>query len=84
MRLLLRLLRRLRRAFPRVRVQLRADPGFAMPELYEFCETLQVGYAIGIGANPVLARQAAPLQAAAQLAYAAAERPQRLFAEFRY
>jgi hypothetical protein len=83
-RLLLRLLRRLRRAFPSARVRLRADAGFALPELYEFCEQMGVGYAIGIGTNPVLRRQAAGLQEAAQLAYQAAGHPQRLHAEFRY
>jgi len=83
-RLLLRLLRRLGRAFPGVRVRLRADAGFALPELYEFCEAMRVGYAIGIGSNPVLRRQAAPLQEAARLAYAAGGRPQRLYGGFRY
>ena len=83
-RLLLRLMRRLRRAFPSARVRLRADAGFALPELYQFCESLGVGYAIGIGVNPVLARAAAPLQAAAAAAFAAARQPQRLFASLRY
>ena len=83
-RLLLRLLRRLGRAFPGVRVRLRADAGFALPELYEFCEAMGVGYAIGIGTNPVLRRQAAALQAAAQLAYEAGGHPQRLYGGFRY
>ena len=37
------LLRLMRRAFPAVRVRLRADAGFALPELYEFCESLGRG-----------------------------------------
>lgn len=83
-RLLLRLLRRLGRAFPRVKVRLRADAGFAGPQLYECCEALGVGYAIGVGVNPVLRERAAPLQEAAKLTNEALGCPQRLYSEFRY
>jgi len=44
-------------------------------------EQIGVGYAIGI--NPVLRRQAAELQAIAQITYEAARHPQRLHGEFR-
>ena len=33
-----RVIRRLREAFPKAEILLRADAGFAVPELYEFCE----------------------------------------------
>ncbi len=49
--LLLRIVPRLQREFPSVRIQLRADAGFATPLLYEFCEFFGLQYAIGIGNN---------------------------------
>lgn len=83
-RILFRLVRRLRRAFGGVRIRLRADAGFAAPEMYGFCEAMGVGYAVGIGTNPVLEREAAELREAAKLAYEAGGEPQRLFFAFRY
>ena len=46
--LLLRIVPRLQREFPKVRIKLRADAGFATPMLYEFCEFFGLQYAIGI------------------------------------
>jgi hypothetical protein len=60
--LLLRLVPRLQREFPGVRIQLRADAGFATPLLYEFCEFFGIQYAIGIGNNSRLQGKAQPLQ----------------------
>jgi hypothetical protein len=61
-----RLLRLLRAAWPDVRVELRADSGFAIPRLYAWCEANGVDYTIGLIPNPVLERYAAPLLAEAQ------------------
>jgi hypothetical protein len=61
-----RLLRRLRRAWPDVAVELRADSGFATPRLYAWCESQSVTYTIGLIPNAVLEAAAAPLLAAAQ------------------
>ncbi len=61
-----RLLRRLRRAWPDVAVELRADSGFATPRLYAWCEAQRVTYTIGLIPNAVLEAAAAPLLAAAQ------------------
>src|SRR6202140_3542814 len=55
--LLLRLVPRLQREFPRVRIKLRADAGFAPPLLYEFCEFFGIQYAIGIPANAIFQRR---------------------------
>jgi hypothetical protein len=51
----------LRARWPGVRVRLRADAGFADPEVYRWLEKHDVAYAIGIGANKVLQRLAQPL-----------------------
>lgn len=60
--LLLRIVPRLQREFPKARIKLRADAGFALPLLYEFCEFFGIQYAIGIAANPRLQEKAQRLQ----------------------
>ena len=56
-----RLVRRLRRAWPDLAIELRADSGFAIPRLYAWCEAHAVRYTIGLIPNPALERAAAPL-----------------------
>ena len=41
----------LRKALPKTRIIVRADAGFAVPVLYEFCEKRGLQYLIGIGSN---------------------------------
>jgi hypothetical protein len=60
-----RLVRRLRRAWPDLAIELRADSGFAIPRLYAWCEAHAVRYTIGLIPNPALERAAAPLLAVA-------------------
>jgi hypothetical protein len=50
------IVRALKAAFPRTRIILRADAGFAVPRLYRFCEAEGLGYLIGISANAVFKR----------------------------
>jgi hypothetical protein len=52
-----------RAAWPGVRIVLRADSGLAVPEVYEFCEANQVGYAIGFAGNAVLEHAVAQARA---------------------
>ena len=47
------IVRALRKAFTGARIIVRADAGFAVPRLYEWCERQGLGYLIGIGANAV-------------------------------
>lgn len=46
-----RLIERLRAKWPNVEIIIRADAGFAVPGLYEFCEEHQLGYIIGLITN---------------------------------
>lgn len=46
-----RLIQRLRQKWPTVEIIIRADAGFAVPELYEFCEQHRLGYIIGFSIN---------------------------------
>lgn len=75
---------RLRRAFPGVRIILRADAGFALPEILQGCERSEVGYAIGYACNPVTARKIAPLLEQARLQYIQTGEKARLFDDVYY
>src|ERR1700691_1773655 len=82
--LLLRLVPRLQREFPQVRIKLRADAGFATPMLYEFCEFFDIQYAIGIGTNSRLQGKAQRLERRLARRYRRTGEPQRSFSSFRY
>jgi hypothetical protein len=60
-----RIVRLLRARWPGVAIELRADSGFAVPALYAFCETEDLGYTIGLIPNRRLQAEAAPLLAQA-------------------
>jgi DDE family transposase len=82
--MLLRLVPRLQAAFPDVQIKLRGDAGFALPLLYEFCEFFRIQYALGIPANCVFQRRAAPRQKQLQRRYRRTQLPQRSFSSFRH
>ncbi len=82
--LLLRIVPRLQREFPNVRIKLRADAGFATPLLYEFCEFFGIQYAIGIGTNSRLQGKAQRLQHRLARRYRRTGEPQRSFSSFLY
>jgi hypothetical protein len=82
--LLLRIVPRLQREFPKVRIKLRADAGFATPMLYEFCEFFDIQYAIGIGTNSRLQGKAQRLERRLARRYRRTGEPQRSFSSFRY
>jgi len=82
--LLLRLVPRLQAAFPKVKIKLRGDAGFALPLLYEFCEFFDIQYALGIPANQVFQRRAEPRQKQLKRRYRRTQLPQRSFSSFRH
>ena len=49
--LLKRIVARLRQRWPEVKVEIRADAGFAVPALYEYCEDEGVTYTVGLITN---------------------------------
>ena len=61
-----RLVRAIRARWAGVRIELRADSGFAVPALYDFCEREHLDYTIGLIPNPRLEALAAPLLAEAE------------------
>ena len=78
------LVRRLRQAWPEVRIVLRADSGFCRRRMLAWCERHQVGYCVGLARNVRLQRQCQRWHAhlAEQFAFTGAK--QRAFFEFRY
>jgi hypothetical protein len=63
-----RIVARLRQQWPGVAITIRADAGFAKPEIYAWCEAEGIAYTIGLVTNPRLLTLAAPLAAEAQTA----------------
>ncbi len=61
-----RLVRALRGRWPGVAIELRADSGFALPALYDYCEREDVAYTIGLIPTPRLEAMAAPLMTQAK------------------
>jgi hypothetical protein len=79
-----RLVRLLRAAWPDVAIEIRADSGFALPALYDFCEGAGVTYTIGLIPNLRLEASAAPLLEEAQRQQAETGEKVRLAGEAMY
>ena len=75
---------RLKRAFPGVKIILRADAGFSLPEILRVCERSNVGYAIGFTRNAVTERKMADLLERARLQFVQTQQKARLFDDVYY
>jgi hypothetical protein len=75
---------RLKRAFPGVKIILRADAGFSLPEILQVCERSKVGYAIGFTHNAVTTRKMADLLERARLQFCKTGEKARLFDDVYY
>jgi len=64
--ILARLLPQLRAAFPRARLRVRLDGGFAAPEIFAFLEAEGLEYLVAMAKNKVLERRAARLMGSAR------------------
>lgn len=79
-----RIVAALRERWPGVAIELRADGGFAVPDLYAFCEAWHLDYTIGLIPNGRLEALAAPLLDQAQARYEQTQAPVRLIGAARY
>ena len=70
---------RLKRAWPKVKIILRGDAGFSLPELIKICERSEVTYAFGFTSNAVLKRKINYLLDKARLQYIHTGEKVRLF-----
>ena len=78
------LVKRLRRAWPKVKIVFRGDSGFCRWRMLRWCERQGVGYIVGIARNPRMNALSKPLRNQAQEAYEQSGDKQRLFDEFFY
>ena len=79
-----RLLPRLEQAFPRARIRVRADAGFAIPKVYEYFERKGLEYVIGFPNNKKLARLTQPLLQRARAMSAATGESARVYSDMLY
>jgi hypothetical protein len=78
------LVRRLQRAWPRVKIVFRADSGFCRNLLLSWCDAHDVKYVVGIARNDRLLAAAADLMARAERRFEKTGEKQRLFTAFDY
>jgi hypothetical protein len=79
-----RLVRRIRARWPRVRVLLRADSGFARDALMAWCEANRVDFVFGLARNARLVEELAIDLALAEEEAARTGKPARRFRDFRW
>ena len=77
-----RIVTQIRARWPRVKILLRADSGFAREELMAWCEANAVDYVFGLARNQRLIGAIAPELAAAEAESLARSGPARRFADF--
>ena len=77
-----RLVTQIRAHWPRVRIILRADSGFARDDLMSWCEDHQVDYVFGLARNKRLVAELKPELERAQAQAEARRRPARCFKDF--
>ena len=82
--ILSRLVPKLRAAFPRARLRVRLDGGFAAPEIFAFLEREGLEYAVAMGKNKVLERRAARLMGTARRLSRESGETEHLYKECRY
>ena len=78
------LVTRLRRAWPEVRIILRADSGFCRHRMLGWCEAHDVGYIVGLAKNARLTALAAAEMAEGERLFRASGEKQRRFATLNY
>lgn len=76
--------RRLRQAWPDVKIIFRGDSGFCRWRMLRWCDRHGVDYIVGLAKNPVLLRMSTSLMKTAQDAFKATAQKQRLFGELTY
>ena len=79
-----RIVARIREAWPRVQIVIRADSGFCREPILRWCEENDVDYIIGLAQNPRLLAMITAEQEQARLEFERSKQPARVFAELRY
>lgn len=78
------LVKRLRQAWPNVKITFRGDGGFCRHQMFNWCERKGVDYVTGVARNPKLEALLEPTMKQAKDAFSETKEKQRLFTEFNY
>jgi Transposase DDE domain group 1 len=81
---LTKIVERIRRAWPEVRIVVRGDSGFCREPLMRWCEANHVDYVLGLAKNARLQRILGRELHEAKLQFEATSRPSRVFKDFTY
>jgi hypothetical protein len=76
-----RTVERLRAAFPKVKLRVRLDAGFAYPEMFEYLEKERIEYVIAMGKNSVLKALAEPMMKKARPLSQASGKTEHVYGE---
>jgi hypothetical protein len=79
-----RIVAQIRRAWPQVRITIRADSGFCREPIMAWCEAHGVDYVLGLAQNPRLLALITAEQEQARSEFERTKEPARVFAELRY
>ena len=79
-----RIVRHIRKEWPKVRIVLRADSGFTRDELMSWCETNSVDYVFGLAKNARLKEIIESEQEEAQEGYEQTKQAFRVYKDFIY
>jgi hypothetical protein len=82
--LLTRIVGRLQERFPKARLLVRLDGGFAEPELFEFLDLVGVDYVVAMARNPVLEREAEIDLIVARVLSEHSGQTEHVYSDFRY
>ena len=78
------LARRLRAAWPEVKITIRGDSGFCRWRTMRWCDSHGIGYVLGLAKNPALGRAALDEIARAERQFRRTGQSQRIFGSFSY
>ena len=81
---LARIVKRLRRRWPKTRIVVRADSGFCREELMSWCESNKVEYVLGLARNERLHAEIVEAMAQAAREHERTGKPERRFVELEY
>lgn len=80
-----RLINRTRSAFPKARIRVRLDGGFASPAIFDFLDAgPRVEYVVAMGSNAVLDRHAEEAMEVARMCAGLTDQTEHVYAETRY
>jgi hypothetical protein len=81
---LARIVLQIRKAWPEVKIIIRADSGFCREDLMSWCEANQVDYVLGLAKNERLKKEIAEELHQAEAQFGQTQQPSRVFKDFRY